>query len=647
MPLPSPPPVLALPLDLSQIPSYSQLSPQLTSLPLVRMKEQVYGVPFMWGPDPLLYDTTVFPKPPESWTVFWDPKYRGKISVWDDLSTVYMTAQVLGYDKPDPSQLYNLTDEQLEAVKKKLLELKPNIRKMWSTGGELTNLFQNHEVVAAMGWPLMTNQLRKINFPVGETIPKENTTGWIDHLMITAGSENKELAYKFLEYMVEAQTQKKVTDVTGYTPANPQAAQFMTPEEIKGPAPRRRRQLSVASLFLAECAAARQVQRDLERSKSSAVERRSGVLFGLAASGGRCPPDTGGTPRADGHTHGYRERNRNHWHSAIFGGPVARHPQRRQVVREKRRAARHLSGSRRGRIPHHSRRKRLRQNDAAAHHRRLRERHFRRNSHGRRATDNLPPYRRRVNTVFQHYALFPHLTVAENVGYGLKIARLPKQEIATRVEQALDMVKMSAYAASKPSKISGGQQQRIALARALVNRPRLLLLDEPLSALDANLRRQMQVELKSLQREVGISFVFVTHDQEEAMVMSDRIALLRAGELEQIASPREIYNRPATAYTAQFIGHTNLLQWRSKGWRGALPFAFLANRSARRPRPVLLASGKHSAGGRRRQAARRCAFAAKFCARLFTAPRNCFKSSALTDSCFRCAPPAAETGTES
>ena len=174
--------------------------------------------------------------------------------------------------------------------------------------------------------------------------------------------------------------------------------------------------------------------------------------------------------------------------------------------------------------------------------------------------DLLPPYRRRVNTVFQHYALFPHLTVEENVGYGLRVAKLPKDEIATRVSEALAMVKMSAFASSKPSKISGGQQQRIALARALVNRPRLLLLDEPLSALDANLRRQMQVELKSLQREVGISFVFVTHDQEEAMVMSDRIALLRMGELEQVASPREIYSRPATAYTAQFIGHTNLLR---------------------------------------------------------------------------------------
>ncbi len=174
--------------------------------------------------------------------------------------------------------------------------------------------------------------------------------------------------------------------------------------------------------------------------------------------------------------------------------------------------------------------------------------------------DTEPPYRRRVNTVFQSYALFPHMTVEQNVGYGLAIAKRPAAEIQSRVAEALAKVKMSSYAKSKPSKISGGQQQRIALARALVNRPRLLLLDEPLSALDANLRRQMQVELKALQREVGITFIFVTHDQEEAMVMSDRIALLRSGELEQVASPREIYNRPATSYTAQFIGHTNLLQ---------------------------------------------------------------------------------------
>jgi spermidine/putrescine-binding protein len=224
---------LAVPLDLANITTYGQLSPQLTSSTLVRVNGQVYGVPFMWGPNPLLYDTTAFPRVPQSWDILWDPKYRGKISVWDDLSTLYMAAQMLGYDKPDPAQLYNLSDQQLEEVKRKLIELKPNIRKMWSTGGELTNLFQNHEIVAAMGWPLMTNQLRKLNFPVGETIPKENTTGWIDHLMITSGSDNKDLAYKFLEYMVEPQIQKKVTDVTGYTPANPQAAQFMTTDQVK------------------------------------------------------------------------------------------------------------------------------------------------------------------------------------------------------------------------------------------------------------------------------------------------------------------------------------------------------------------------------------------------------------------------------
>jgi spermidine/putrescine transport system ATP-binding protein len=174
--------------------------------------------------------------------------------------------------------------------------------------------------------------------------------------------------------------------------------------------------------------------------------------------------------------------------------------------------------------------------------------------------DTLPPYKRRVNTVFQQYALFPHLNVSENVAYGLRASNTPKSEIAPRVEQALAMVRMSDYANTKPTKLSGGQQQRIALARALVNRPKLLLLDEPLSALDANLRKEMQGELKSIQREVGITFLFVTHDQEEAMALSDRIALLKDGALEQIASPREIYAHPATAYTAQFIGQTNLLR---------------------------------------------------------------------------------------
>lgn len=220
--------------------------------------------------------------------------------------------------------------------------------------------------------------------------------------------------------------------------------------------------------------------------------------------------------------------------------------------------------------------------------------------------DTLPPYRRRVNTVFQSYALFPHLNVRENVAYGLRVKSTPKNEIAGRVEEALRMVKMAKFADARPSTLSGGQQQRIALARALINRPELLLLDEPLSALDANLRKQMQSELKALQREIGIAFLFVTHDQDEAMALSDRIALLRNGALEQVASPREIYSRPATAYTAEFIGQTNLLraevnhgviqwgplQWKASGFDGETLLSLrpeairLADRSLQLPSTV-------------------------------------------------------------
>jgi ABC-type Fe3+/spermidine/putrescine transport system ATPase subunit len=217
--------------------------------------------------------------------------------------------------------------------------------------------------------------------------------------------------------------------------------------------------------------------------------------------------------------------------------------------------------------------------------------------------DQLPPYRRRVNTVFQSYALFPHLSVFENIAYGLRVQRVPKDEIPARVEQALAMVKMSDYIRAAPTKLSGGQQQRVALARALVNRPKILLLDEPLSALDANLRRQMQLELKSLQREVGITFLFVTHDQEEAMALSDRIALLRAGHLEQIAAPREIYRRPASAYTAEFIGQTNLLRAEVRGGMataGALTWPFAGPEGSAtfslRPECIRLANASQPAG---------------------------------------------------
>ena len=172
---------------------------------------------------------------------------------------------------------------------------------------------------------------------------------------------------------------------------------------------------------------------------------------------------------------------------------------------------------------------------------------------------NLPPFRRPINTVFQSYALFPHMTVSENIGFGLKMLGWSKPEIAARVSEMLKLVQMEELKHRRISQISGGQQQRVALARALAPRPKVLLLDEPLSALDYKLRKEMQIELKRLQHETGITFIFVTHDQEEALTMSDRIAVMDKGIVLQIGSPREIYHRPADRFVASFIGESNFL----------------------------------------------------------------------------------------
>jgi spermidine/putrescine transport system ATP-binding protein len=170
-----------------------------------------------------------------------------------------------------------------------------------------------------------------------------------------------------------------------------------------------------------------------------------------------------------------------------------------------------------------------------------------------------PPYRRPVNTVFQNYALFPHMTIGENVGFGLEMKGVPKKDIEPRVTQALQMVRLPGYEKRRPKQMSGGQQQRVALARALVNRPEVLLLDEPLGALDLKLRKEMQLELKKLQREVGITFIYVTHDQEEALTMSDRIAVMSGGVVLQVGQANEIYERPNCRFVADFIGETNFL----------------------------------------------------------------------------------------
>src|SRR3954447_11984151 len=185
-----------------------------------------------------------------------------------------------------------------------------------------------------------------------------------------------------------------------------------------------------------------------------------------------------------------------------------------------------------------------------------------------RDVSQVPPHKRDVNTVFQHYGLFPHMNVSDNVAYGPRAKKVPKDEVDRRVREVLDIVRLGDFAARRPSQLSGGQQQRVALARALVNYPKALLLDEPLGALDLKLRQSMQLELKRIQREVGITFIFVTHDQEEALTMSDRIAVMSNGNVEQIGTPTEIYHHPSSVFVAGFIGQANLWSARTVGFDG-------------------------------------------------------------------------------
>ncbi len=224
---------LASALDLKRLPSYGDLMASFRDLTMARKDSSVYGLPWAFGPNPLIYDTTKVTTAPKSWTELWDKKYRGKLSLQDDIATLWMVAQSLGMDDPkDRSHIYNLSDEELAKVKAKMLELKPNVRKYWSTAGDMTQLFQSGEIVAGEGWPLMTATLRGAGFPAGETIPQEGTTAWADHWVLTSGAKNLDAAYAWLEYASQPFTQKLLADVTNYIVANPAAKSYMTPAQV-------------------------------------------------------------------------------------------------------------------------------------------------------------------------------------------------------------------------------------------------------------------------------------------------------------------------------------------------------------------------------------------------------------------------------
>lgn len=218
------------PIDTAKVSNYNDLNEKLRSLQDVQKDGKQYGLPFTWGPDYLIYDADVIKEEPKSWEIFWDPQYKGKASLWDDINNIYLVGQMMGLDKTDQSAIYNMSEEQLQQAKQKLLEAKPQIRKYWATAGELNDLFANKEVVLACGWPLTVKALKDKGRNLKWTIPQEGATGWIDRLMIVKGTQHRELADLYLDYISSPEGMALVAEVTNYSVANPKAAQHMTKE---------------------------------------------------------------------------------------------------------------------------------------------------------------------------------------------------------------------------------------------------------------------------------------------------------------------------------------------------------------------------------------------------------------------------------
>lgn len=218
------------PLDISKLSAWNDFSPLFKDMKDVQKDGKVYGMPFTWGPDYLVYNADEIKEEPTSWSIFWDPKYKGKVAVWDDISNIYLMGQILGYDKTDASALYNMSDEQLAQVKAKLIALKPQLRKYWVSAGELDEMMKNKEVLLAVGWPITPAALNKAGMNIKSVIPQEGATGWVDRLMIVKGSRNQQLAQLWLDYISQPENMAKVATAIHYSIANPKAAQYMTQE---------------------------------------------------------------------------------------------------------------------------------------------------------------------------------------------------------------------------------------------------------------------------------------------------------------------------------------------------------------------------------------------------------------------------------
>ncbi len=458
--------------------------------------------------------------------------YDGPIYIADAALFLKATQPQLGINDP-----YQLNEEQYPAVLKLLRDQHALIHRYWHDTTVQMSDFKNEGVVASSAWPYQANALKGEKQPIATVFPKEGVTGWADTTMLHADAKHPSCAYKWMNWSLEPKVQGDVAAWFGSVPAAPEGCKASTLLGDEGLRNQRIQPVRQNRLLENPAGAGRQVR---------AVQP---LDAGLHRHHGR-PLSRGAQPAApELHQYGAQKMTIAVQFidvSRTFGD--VRAVDRVSIDIQDGEFFSMLGPSGSGKTTCLRLIAGFEQLTAGS----IR-------IHGKEAA-NLPPYQRDVNTVFQDYALFPHMSVLDNVAYGLMVKGVDKRERLARAQEALESVALGFVAERKPAQLSGGQRQRVALARALVNRPRVLLLDEPLGALDLKLREQMQVELKKLQRQLGITFIFVTHDQGEALSMSDRVAVFNNGRIEQVDTPRDLYMRPRTPFVAEFVGTSNVVR---------------------------------------------------------------------------------------
>lgn len=499
------------PIDMSRIPNAEGFFPAFKQPDYAMRGDKQYALPYTYGIIRFIADMDKIDTLPDSLSALWDPAMKDQVTLWDDLEAIYMAGRYLGFD-----DVYNMTDDQLAQARDALIDMKTNVRRYWFSAGELTSLYQSHDVALSNTWETTILDMKNEGRNVQQWVPKEGRGGWIDSQMIIKGHADNECVYQWLDYTSSAEVQATSFGVTGFTYSNAGMYdlldadgkaffEFLGANKIDAlegvdwfqPVPNRGKYLEAWN----QVKAASQLSPGpmANAIELQGIEIRYGDFTAVSDLDLEVPEGA--------------------FLSFLGASGCGKSSTLRLIAGLEEAAA--------GRIL------------------------FR----GQEITE-LPPALRDMRMMFLDYALFPNMTVEENIAFPLTLRRAKGRfpDPAKRARDYLALVHMETYAKRRPYELSGGQRQRIALARALVSDPAVVLFDEPLGALDASLRHAMQFELKRIHADQGKTFISVTHDQEEAMAMSDLIALMKDGKLMQIGSPEEIYSNPRSRYVAEFMG---------------------------------------------------------------------------------------------